>query len=54
MRERDHWGDTGVAGRIILKWNFKKWGGGMGWTYFVQDSDRWWAVVNAVTKIQVP
>jgi len=24
MRERDHFGDPGVDGRIILKWNLKK------------------------------
>ena len=25
MRERDHWGDAGVDGRIILRWLFRKW-----------------------------
>jgi hypothetical protein len=25
MRERDHWGDPGVDGRIILRWIFRKW-----------------------------
>jgi len=25
LRERDHWGDPGVDGRIILKWIFRMW-----------------------------
>jgi len=25
LRERDHLGDTGVDGRIILRWIFRKW-----------------------------
>jgi len=24
-RERDHWGDQGADGRIILRWIFRKW-----------------------------
>jgi hypothetical protein len=24
LRERDHWGDPDVDGRIILRWNFRK------------------------------
>jgi hypothetical protein len=31
QRERDHWGDPGVDGRIILRWIFRKWNGGA-WT----------------------
>ena len=27
LRERDHWGDLDVDGRIILRWACKKWEG---------------------------
>ena len=34
LRERDHWGDPDVDGRIILRWIFRKWEGvvGTGWS----------------------
>ena len=31
LRERDHWGDPGADGRIILRWTFRKWDVGV-WT----------------------
>jgi hypothetical protein len=30
LRERDHWGDPGVDGRIILRQIFRKWDVGYG------------------------
>ena len=30
LRERNHFGDPGIDGRIILRWNFSKWHVGYG------------------------
>jgi hypothetical protein len=30
LRERGHWGDPDVDGRIILRWIFRKWEGVVG------------------------
>ena len=54
MRERDHFGDPNVDGRIILKWIFRKLDVGCReWIKLVQDRDRWRALVNAVMKFRV-
>ena len=29
LKERDHWGDPDVDVRIILRWIFRKWEGGL-------------------------
>jgi hypothetical protein len=52
LRERDHWRDPGVDGRIILGWIFRKWDVGV-WTGLAQVRDRWWAIVNAVVNLRV-
>jgi hypothetical protein len=35
LRERDHWGDPDVDGRVILRWIFRKLEGvvGTGWSW---------------------
>ena len=35
LRERGHWGDQDLDGRIILRWIFRKleWVGGTGWSW---------------------
>jgi len=47
-------GKPGVDGKIILKWFLGIWDGGMDWIDLAQDRSRWRAVVNVVTKLQVP
>jgi hypothetical protein len=46
--------DPGTDGRIILKWIFDKWDGGMDWIDLAQDRKRWRALVNAVMNFWVP
>jgi hypothetical protein len=45
LRERDHWEDPGVDGRIFR---------GMDWMELAQDRDRWRVLVIAVLNLQVP
>jgi hypothetical protein len=54
LREGNHLGDPAVDGRIILKWIFGKWYGGMDWIGLAQDMDRWRALVNVVMNLRVP
>jgi len=43
----------GVDGRIISKFTFKKWNGGIDWIDLARGRDRWPAVVSAVMKFRV-
>jgi hypothetical protein len=52
LRERDHWGDLGVDGRIrqiFREWEVEV----MDWIEMAQDRDRWRALVNAVMNLRV-
>jgi len=51
LRERDHLGDPGLDGRIILRWIFTNWD--FDWIELAQDSERWRALVNAVMNLRV-
>ena len=53
LREGDHLKNTGIDGRIILKWILEKWNGGTDWFDLAQDRDSWRAVANAVMKLRV-
>jgi hypothetical protein len=54
LREGDRLGDQGIDARIILKWIFKTWDGGMDWIELAQYRDRWRALVNAVMNLRCP
>jgi hypothetical protein len=55
LRERDHWGDPGIDGRMILRWIFRKLDvGGMDWIELAQGRVRWRALMNVVMNLQVP
>jgi len=43
-----------LDGRIILKWNFKIWDGGMTWIDLAQNRDKWRAVLYAVMNLRGP
>jgi hypothetical protein len=50
-----HWGDPDADWRIILRWNFRKIGGGCGnRKEWAQDRDRWRALVSLVKNFRVP
>ena len=52
--ERDHLGNPGMDGRIILNRSLGSGMGGMDWIDLVQDRDRWRALLNAIMNLRVP
>jgi hypothetical protein len=55
LRERGHWRDPDVDGKIILKWVFWKLEGVCGnWMELAQDRDRWPELVSTVRDFRVP
>jgi hypothetical protein len=43
--------ESGVNGRIILKWIFERLNGNVEWIDLVQDRERWRAFVKVVMKL---
>ena len=55
LRERCHWGDQDVDGRIIKKMDLQEVGGGRGdWMELAQDRDGWQSLVGSVRIFRVP
>jgi hypothetical protein len=54
LRERDHWVDLGVDGRIILNGSSRGGMWDMDWIEVAKDRDSWRALVNAVIKLRIP
>jgi hypothetical protein len=54
LRKRDHLEDQDVDGRVVVKYIFKKWDGGIDGIDLAQDRDRWRAVIHAVMNLRVP
>jgi len=54
LEKKDPLEDSGLDGRIILRWNFGIGVGDMNWIDLAQERDRWWSCVNAVMNLLVP
>ena len=54
LRERSNLEGPDIGGRIILRWSFKKWDGGMDWIDMAQVRKMWPSLINAVINLRVP
>jgi hypothetical protein len=54
-KERDHWEDLGIGGRITVRWTSGEIGiDGANWIRVAQDRGHWRAFVNKVMNLRVP
>jgi hypothetical protein len=53
LKERDHFENPGLDVRIILRWIFSKWEGGMDCILLAQEREGWPALVNDVTNRRI-
>ena len=44
LKKRDYLEDLGVGARVILKWIFMKWDGGVDWADLAEDREMWRAL----------
>ena len=51
LKVRDHLGDLGVVGRIMLKWILKIWDKCMDWIDVADGRDTWRALLNALMNL---
>jgi len=51
--EGSNFKNLGVDGKMILRFISKHLGGGVYWSDLDQDTDGWWALVNAVMEPSV-
>ena len=54
LKEGDHFEDLCADEVTILRWIFRKWDGGLDWTYLAQDRDSWPVFVLAVMNRMFP
>jgi hypothetical protein len=45
--------DSVVDGRIILRWIFSKYNGGMDWMHLALDRGMWQILANVIMNLQV-